>query len=368
MLMQRFLQSSAAAVLLAAACTKAMDRNDARSFTYHPDDGIVPAYHFFPVTDRMSQGRQGHLLSPVQYSAAHQDNTSPLSSPDSSSSVDSRPPLSDLPSGSQQESVRQAVISPLMWPEELQAVNTATQLRPGSSRQIESRIPAFENREGQHWGPFELHPSAFQPVPYPLDMAELSHLYAPDPTTEPADFEQIVGGRHAARKTGIKVSPLTYRPEPELLHKIRDTFVTSLAQHVDLLQRGGLAPGDVYYARFMWPPLETTSSGLQMPKGFLDRLVALPRERLRDRNQKAGNLYQMVISTSQGKRNILMTSGKMNRWTTLDGDWSDFWIFYEGRRSVDTRQNSLSFLGGMLLPKNAQHYLLQSGVMSRYLA
>lgn len=234
-------------------------------------------------------------------------------------------------------------------------------LREASRSPEPNRIPAVVDANGQLWGPFDLHPSKFQPVEYLLTMSQLSHLYTFD-GTRPAGFVQA----KKARRIGFKVRPLAFRPDPELLQEIQRSTIGFLERQGILPQQLIFAPGTLHEGKFLLPPLEQAPLGLQMPKAFLERLVFLPGERLRERLKASSNLYHMIVRTSEGPRNVLMTSANTYAWTTLPQKSPALWLFYEGRQSIRTRKHSLAFLGSMYLPQSAQDMLLEGQVISHY--
>lgn len=244
-------------------------------------------------------------------------------------------------------------------------------LRAVSQQNAVKQASGFEQPLRAGHGPLQLHYSMFQPVSYPLDMPELSHLYTDD--SRPADWtaeNTAYSGRFKYAR--IENKPLFYRPEPSLLHNIKEIITRDLAsQRIHLKQ-----PGSRYrYTEgvYLWPPLERGEDGhLDMPAGVLEpRLSDVPNTRIYSKPDNP-TLFKMDVPMEGQTRHVLAVPARPQSFTTLrHGEYdSALWLFYESRHMQHPGEDpykTLSFLGAMLLPKQSQHALAFSGVMKKYI-
>lgn len=360
MLVLRLIRIVAAVTSAVAVCTNAVDPEHERitlDQPHVPHAVQLRTYQLLPLNDRLEQAERN--VRPRLLDSQEQQQAGQLLQL-GTSAAPSSPPVFPPPELDPEYRGRSRHLA--SWQDHPSSSSVAPYAGEGSSQQARDLIPAFVDGKGQPWGPFRLHESHFQTAAYPLEMPRLSHFYAPDDTV-PAGFEQSETQFRRARATGIKIHPLKFRPDPELLRTIQKTLADRLDENLlpiaEVQQTSGLRE-----ATFLWPPLESTSTGLKLSSTAYKRLVTLPTERMRGRNPT--NLFHMVVSTSRGNRNILMTPVNTPVWTDLEDGYSKLWVFYEGRRDVKTEQNSLSFLGAMFLPKEAKQALLSSNVIARY--
>ncbi|KAF6767633.1 hypothetical protein PSEUBRA_006160 [Kalmanozyma brasiliensis GHG001] len=222
-------------------------------------------------------------------------------------------------------------------------------------------VPTHRDALGVEWGPYPVHASKFQLHFYPLHEPTLADIYQRDQSM-PVAFAPP-SRRFASRYPWL---PAVYRPEPEVLQRLRSKILGRLhstgwnAKEVHRNHPGFLQ------GMYLWPPLENSLSGYQMPKEILENhLLKIPRDRLRRVIKAPPNLYLFTVDSSTGPRSILGTTVVKNEaLTPIHGQRrpeSVLWLFYERRQPPHRTRKMTAFLGAMFLPKGAQRTLLGSG-------
>lgn len=366
----RLLWRLAFAATLIAAFANGNDPYNSRNPVEHPRDLEIPLHQLLPAEDRWPDRSRNvrPRLPDLNVPAAGSGGASPLLSPFAASSVGSSSPVPNLPSSSRRKSVM-----PYQWPTKLYPSGAEPSSDRGRARQnpiaiptttaVEDRVPAEIDEMGRRWGPYPVQQTHFLPIAYPLKLGALSHLYSTHDGTVPADFKPTTRQIKDARRTGINVRLLTYRPDPELLRNIQGILVGELEKHKIPMLSVENVPEGLQEGTFLWPPLERAPSGLQLPAEARQRLTYIPGDRVR---RKAGNLFYMVVPTSGSDRHILLTTANTANWTPLPNSDSKLWMFFEGRKAVKDEQHSLSFLGAMFLPGDAKKQLLRAGALTEY--
>lgn len=246
------------------------------------------------------------------------------------------------------------------------------------SRDMPQETSLEQARRSGTWGPLQTGADNFAFHSYPLDLANLRHLYTRSDLT-PVNFEDMMEETFTAGSTGpskrrrLRSSGTIFYPEPALLESIQ--------QHIWQNLRGGRIRPQVVDAdrpllegQYLWPPVQWLAhpaDGLGIESEILTtRLRTTVAQRVRAQSRDPAMpplLYHMEVRVNGQTRHILMESIKAGHFVDHKKPPVDakLWFLFEGmvQETQRGRRPRVAFLGATYLPGMSEEKLLEAGAI-----